>query len=93
MGATIGCPEAPVDLSQLPGAFLGTVYYLPTGDHTPSRDRHESQRYLEVSTRGVQKPPAVTIEGKRAIYERLKRAQAEGSLSEDVAKMLNLGPG
>lgn len=43
MGATHGCPEAPVDLSQLPGAFPGTVYYLPTGDHTPIRDRHESQ--------------------------------------------------
>lgn len=48
MGASLGCPEASVDLSQLPGAFPGTVYDLPTGDHTPNRDRHES--HIELAT-------------------------------------------
>jgi hypothetical protein len=50
-------------------------------------------RYLEVTPQGFHNPPAMTIGEKRAIYERLKRAQAEGALSENVVRMLNLGPG
>ena len=57
------------------------------------RDEIFKSRYLEVTPQGFHNPPAMTIGEKRAIYERLKRAQAEGALSENVVRMLNLGPG